>query len=135
VYLLVNLRLLLALLAAFVVSTSVLGIYLSDAREYPIASPETRFDAATVYFGDVDCGGTVNSIDALKILRATIALSVSQAEPCEDIGVDVTVHGKLQGDVDCDNAVDPVDALRIQRFNAQLSVIQNQPCPAIGTGP
>jgi hypothetical protein len=37
--------------------------------------------------GDVDCSGTVNSIDALKILRHAAGLSVIQTEPCRDVGV------------------------------------------------
>ena len=37
-------------------------------------------------FGDVDCSNAVNSVDALKILRYVALLSVSQTEPCPDIG-------------------------------------------------
>ena len=37
--------------------------------------------------GDVDCNLTTNAIDALKILRHNAALSVTQAEPCPDIGM------------------------------------------------
>jgi len=36
--------------------------------------------------GDVDCNGVVNSVDSLKILRHAAGLSVSQTEPCPDIG-------------------------------------------------
>jgi hypothetical protein len=38
-------------------------------------------------FGDVDCDGDVDAIDALKILRFVVGLSVSQTKPCPDIGV------------------------------------------------
>ena len=37
------------------------------------------------FFGDVDCSGAVNSVDALKILRYVAQLSVAQTEPCADI--------------------------------------------------
>jgi hypothetical protein len=37
-------------------------------------------------WGDVDCNGTVTSVDALKVLRHVADLSVSQTEPCPDIG-------------------------------------------------
>jgi hypothetical protein len=36
--------------------------------------------------GDVDCTGQVSSVDALKLLRYAAALSVSQNDPCPDVG-------------------------------------------------
>jgi hypothetical protein len=36
--------------------------------------------------GDVDCGGSVTSVDALKILRKNAGLPVTYTEPCDDIG-------------------------------------------------
>lgn len=36
--------------------------------------------------GDVDCDNDVDSVDALKILRHVASLSVSQTDPCRDIG-------------------------------------------------
>jgi hypothetical protein len=35
---------------------------------------------------DVDCSGSANAIDALKILRHIAGLEVGQFEPCQDIG-------------------------------------------------
>jgi hypothetical protein len=37
-------------------------------------------------WGDVDCGGAVNSADALKTLRYIAGLPVDQLEPCPDVG-------------------------------------------------
>lgn len=37
--------------------------------------------------GDVDCDGSVNAVDALKILRHNAGLPVSQTQPCTAIGV------------------------------------------------
>jgi hypothetical protein len=37
-------------------------------------------------FGDVDCSNGVNLVDALKVLRHVAQLTVSQTEPCPDIG-------------------------------------------------
>jgi hypothetical protein len=96
------------------------------------SQPEQLGGPPPQLMGDVDCSGTVNSVDALKVLRFTVDLSVSQSEPCPDIG-NTSGSGFDNGDVDCDNDVDPVDALRILRYNAALSVIQNEPCPDIGT--
>ena len=38
-------------------------------------------------FGDVDCNGNVNSVDALKILRYVAGLPVSQPQGCSPIDV------------------------------------------------
>ena len=80
--------------------------------------------------GDVDCNGNVTSVDALKELRHVALLSVSQTEPCPDIGTDVA---SLWGDVDCSGSVTSVDALKILRYVALLAVSQTEPCPDIGT--
>ncbi len=42
-------------------------------------------------WGDADCDGDVDSVDALKILRYVAALPVAQTEPCPDIGTEVQV--------------------------------------------
>ena len=79
--------------------------------------------------GDVDCNGGVTSVDALKELRYVAQLSVSQAEPCPDIGTEVA---SFWGDVDCSGSVTSVDALKILRHVALLPVQQTEPCPDIG---
>jgi hypothetical protein len=88
--------------------------------------------ACPTAFGDVDCSTSIGSVDALKVLRFGAALSVSQTEPCVDLGVALP-NGELQGDVDCSNAVNSVDALKLLRHSAALSVTQTEPCPDIGT--
>jgi len=95
-------------------------------------------------FGNVDCTGGINSIDALKVLRYAASLPVTQIGPepdaCPDIGVDPVTGGGVQGDVDCSggvNAVNSIDALKLLRFAAGLPVTQIGPepdgCPNIGT--
>ena len=79
--------------------------------------------------GDVDCNGTANSVDALKVLRFVAGLSVAQEPDCPDIGTEVA---SFFGDVDCSNAVNSVDSLKILRFVAGMSVIQTEPCADIG---
>jgi hypothetical protein len=66
------------------------------------------------------------------VLRFNAGLSVSQTEPCVDIG-SVLPNSELQGDVDCGNTVNSVDALKLLRYGAGLSVAQNDPCPDVGT--
>jgi hypothetical protein len=94
----------------------------------PSASPSPT--PAPFPVGDVDCTGSANSVDALKILRYVAQLSVSQTEPCDDIN---TGGPPLQGDVDCSGGVNSVDSLKILRYVAQLSVSQTEPCDDIGT--
>ncbi|MEE8369765.1 MAG: hypothetical protein V3S00_03230, partial [Dehalococcoidia bacterium] len=51
----------------------------------PTATPPPTTTTALTQ-GDVDCDGDVDSIDALKIQRFIVGLSVTQTEPCPDIG-------------------------------------------------
>jgi hypothetical protein len=82
--------------------------------------------------GNVDCDGSVNSIDALKVLRATAALSVSQSEPCLDIGLPRLLappENWMVGDVDCSATVNSIDALKVLRSVASLTVTKPPQCP------
>ena len=81
----------------------------------------------------MDCSGTVNSVDSLKVSRHAAGLSYSQNEPCPNIGTGTLANGKKQGDIDCSNAVNSVDALKLKRFAAGLEYAQNEPCPNIGS--
>jgi hypothetical protein len=82
-------------------------------------------------FGDLDCDGDVDAVDALAILRFVAGLPpLVQQEPCDDVGA----SGAAFGDLDCDGDVDAVDALAVLRFVADLSpLIQQEPCPDVGT--
>jgi len=93
-------------------------------------------------FGNVDCAGGINSIDALKVLRYAASLPVTQIGPepdaCTDIGLGPVTGGGVQGDVDCSggvNAVNSIDALKLLRFAVGLSYsqIEPPPCPDIAT--
>jgi hypothetical protein len=70
-------------------------------------------------------------VDALKVLRSVAGLSVSQVEPCPEIGIG-SESEPFFGDVDCDGDIDAVDALKILRHVAGLPVSQIEPCPPIG---
>jgi len=86
-------------------------------------------------WGDVDCDGDVDAVDALKVLRHVVRLAVSQEVPCPDIGSTVTVDGtpRLWGDVDGYGDVDAVDALQILRHVVRLRVAQQPGTPPIGS--
>jgi len=105
----------------------------------PTATPTpapTPVPAGPNAWGNVDCGAGIGSVDALKVLRFTAGLSVTQTEPCTNIGDQhpiVLTHD--QGDIDCNGVVSSVDSLKLLRFAAGLSVSQTQPCPTIGLDP
>ena len=78
----------------------------------------------------MDCGGAVDAVDALKVLRHVAGLPVSQSPGCPAI---VSAVASLFGDVDCGGDIDAVDALLILRHVAGLPVDQQPGCPAIGS--
>lgn len=79
--------------------------------------------------GDVDCSLAINSVDALKVLRHNAGLSVTQTEPCANIGADIGARD--QGDVDCNGTVNSVDALKVLRAVTALTIIQEPGCPPV----
>jgi Tol biopolymer transport system component len=90
--------------------------------------------AIRLLWGDVNCSGDVEAVDALQILRHLVRLPVLQQEPCPDIGVTASVNGtpRLWGDVDGDGEVNAADALKILRHVAMMSVEQQPGTPPIG---
>ncbi len=73
--------------------------------------------------GDVDCGGSVDAVDALLILRSVAGLPASSN----------CLNGS--GDVDCSGAIDAVDALLVLRHVAGLPVNLPLGCSSIGGPP
>lgn len=102
----------------------------------PTATPGPTLDPETeLVWGDVDCTGSVSSVDALKDLRHVAAFSVAQEAGCPAIGSTLNIAGAsehLWGDVDCDGSVNSVDALKQLRHVAAFSVAQEAGCPGIG---
>ena len=96
----------------------------------PSVTP-TGTPSGKALFGDVNCDGSVDALDALAILRFTAGLPpLAQQEPCPDVGA----AGAIPGDLDCDGDVDAVDALAVLRHVAALPPLQqNEPCNDIGT--
>lgn len=92
-----------------------------------------------VTWGDDDCDGDADAVDALKNLQHIAAIPFQQNDPCFPLGDPVSVtqiagFGEiLWGDVDCDGDVDAVDALQILRFVAGLQPNQQAGCPPIGS--
>ncbi len=62
-------------------------------------------------WGDNDCDGDNDSVDALRGLRLVAGFSVSQNDPCPKLGdvvevADASPH--VWGDLDCDDDADSV---------------------------
>jgi hypothetical protein len=85
-------------------------------------------------WGDINCSGAVDPVDALGILRGDAGLPVLAPGLCPVIGVSLLFGDSQQvwGDVDCLNGVDPVDALKTLMFDVGLPPPQEPLCPALG---
>jgi hypothetical protein len=86
-------------------------------------------------WGDLNCSGSVDPVDALDELVPLAAHASDGVGACPGIGATVQIggHAKLWGDWDCSGAVMPVDALAILEFDAQLNIPPISGCPAIGS--
>jgi hypothetical protein len=86
-------------------------------------------------WGDWNCSGTADPLDAFLTLRFDAGLTASTGE-CPSLGEVVEVAGASPhawGDADCDGAVTSVDSLRLLRHDADLAASQEPECPAIGS--
>lgn len=117
-----------ALAAVLVVFSVAVNSEVANAVDYP--------QNKLIMTGDVDCNSSVDSSDALKVLRYDAGLSYSQWEQCPEIGEIVAYEPDgggtdyayyMFGDTDmggysgsCSGSpdVDPVDAQRILYFDA-----------------
>ncbi len=72
--------------------------------------------------GDVDCGGGINAVDALRVLRHTAGLPDMLPGGCA-----------FSGDVNCSGVTNEVDALELLRYSAGLPNSPVIECPAIGS--
>jgi len=109
------------------------GPYMAEREEAgPTPSPTPAPQALA--WGDINCTGGVNSVDALAGLRYVAGLQVSQADFCPGVGKTVEVLGaspRAWGDVDCSGAVNSVDSLKLLRYVAGLPAAAAD-CPEIG---
>ncbi|HUF54208.1 MAG TPA: right-handed parallel beta-helix repeat-containing protein [Dehalococcoidia bacterium] len=94
---------------------------------------EDPIAGTSVAWGDWNCSGATDPVDALLTLRFDAGLSTNTGA-CPPMGDIVDVNGSARpwGDGDCSGAADPVDALKLLRFDAGLSVTQEPQCPQLG---
>lgn len=100
-----------------------------------IGAVETSLKAGQSLWGDNQCDGDVDAVDALQALRVTAGLSPFQEAGCHIMGDDVMVDGNdiSFGDVTCSGLIDSVDGLALLRFVAGLPPLQQiEPCPDVG---
>ena len=100
-----------------------------DWGTHPVTTP-TEF-----IWGDANCSGGVDPVDALLTMRFDGGLPTDTGD-CPDMGdvveiVDASPHP--WGDVDCSGSADPIDSLKLLRNDAGLSVSQTGNCPLIGS--
>ena len=86
---------------------------------------------AAVLWGDVDCSATLDSADALALLRASLGQGLAQQEPCPDVGQ--SVGGRLMGDMDCNGVVNAADARLLLRAVLGMAVTVPSGCLRPGT--
>jgi hypothetical protein len=82
-----------AVSAAVVASVAVTVLMNGMFNVAPANSEGQPAGLEEVIQGDVDCDGDVDSVDALGGLRHIADLSVSQSEPCPDIGTTAAIPG------------------------------------------
>jgi hypothetical protein len=86
-------------------------------------------------WGDFNCSGSVDPVDALDELLPLAAHTSAAATACPGIRATVQIggHAKLWGDWDCSGTVTPEDALPILEFDAQLNLPPISGCPDMGS--
>lgn len=84
-------------------------------------------------WGDNNCSGSADPVDALLTLRFDAGQSTNTGE-CPEMGGAVSANGvsRAWGDIDCSGDVGPVDSLKLLRFDSGLSVAQEPGCPEMG---
>lgn len=103
--------------------------YLPDWGTHPVTAP------SDLLWGDNNCSGAADPVDALLTMRFDVGLPANTGE-CPAMGEVVGVVGASAhpwGDVDCSGSVNPVDSLKLLRFDAGLSVSQAGSCPLVGS--
>jgi Tol biopolymer transport system component len=110
----------------------------SDGLQTTIATsaPIALLNSAHRTWGDADCSGAVQPLDALDGLAAKAGVALTQTVPgCPDIQSAISVSGVSGqwGDFDCSGAVDGGDAALILKLTAKLPASPPDGCPRIGT--
>lgn len=100
-----------------------------DWGSNPVTTP------AELIWGDVNCSGSVDPVDALLTMRFDSGLPTNTGD-CPDMGeiveiVDASRHP--WGDVDCSGSANTIDSLKLLRNDAGLGVSQAANCPLIGS--
>lgn len=100
------------------------------SHSHAAAFSEPQGAAPQFTWGDIDCNGGTDSVDALKGLQFVAGLPFQQNAGCpapEDEAI-----GLFWADWDCSGAVDSVDTLQLLRFLVGLAANQAEGCFDIG---
>lgn len=99
------------------------------------SAPITLLNSKHRTWGDADCSGDVQALDALQELAELSGLSVAEPVPgcpAVDSGVSVAGTSARWGDFDCNGTVDGADAAFILRKVADLAPAAAPGCPYVG---
>lgn len=120
-----------AAMAAAIFAISSIGDESGDHMHRDAAAVSEPQGAAPEFiWGDFDCNGGTDSVDALKGLQFIAGLQFQQSAGCpapEDEAI-----GLFWADWDCSGAVDSVDTLQLLRFLVGLAANQAEGCFDIG---
>jgi CSLREA domain-containing protein len=99
----------------------------------PSPTPTPTGGSQQVAWGDHNCSGSADPVDALLNLRHDAGLPAETNE-CPEMGATASVDGtdRIWGDLDCSGSADPVDGLKVLRFDAGLEVQRPAGCPDPG---
>lgn len=124
------------LLAAAVAAVALLLVSLpSGGGRATTADGAGPGGAQTLMFGDANCDGALDSLDALYLLLAIANLTVPQQDPCPEIMSGVLINGNpaVWGDQNCKDGNDSIDALILLLLVANLPRPASAPgCPELG---
>jgi hypothetical protein len=84
-------------------------------------------------WGDIDCSGILEALDALKLLLGFLVLPYDSPPSCPGVLEDVTISGTQDwGDIDCSGGVDASDASYVLARAAGTPRTPPPDCPAVG---
>lgn len=102
------------------------------------ASQQENAGSQLLLWGDSECDGSVNAIDAALTLQYVAGLFDGEQTACPNLGqsLPIVVESATEviqyGDVDCDGTINTIDAALLLQYVAALFDGQTNSCATIG---
>jgi hypothetical protein len=115
-----------------IVSFTVDGVPANEIGTWTVGQTTLPLSTGELVWGDIDCSGTTDPVDALGLLRYDAGLAVNMPYGCREIGTLVSVDQEHipWGNFDCMDDIDPVDALKTLMADAGLEYEAGAACPS-----